>query len=124
MYCKKFYLLFISNRKFGVCRAIMGVNNIFCNQRHLPYLFDYKSHSSIRHPPEIGPRIRYKIFHDNLKHPQELHEDTQSAHKSSSLTVVKTMFPMFTHEAPCLFLAFHVFRISLSNKINKRTLPY
>ena len=44
--------------------------------------------------------------------------------QSSSLTVVKTMFPMFTHESPCLFLAFNVFRISLTNKIYKRTPPY
>ena len=92
--------------------------------KYLPYLFDYKSHLSIRCTPKLGPELGTKFFQDNLKYPQELHEDTQRDHKSSSLTVVKTMFLMFTHESPCLFLAFHVFRISLSNKINKRTLPY
>ena len=75
-------------------------------------------------PPKLGPELGTTFFHDNLKHPQELHEDAQSNHKPSSLTVVKMMFPMFTHESPCLFLALHVFRISLSNKINKRTLSY
>ena len=72
----------------------------------------------------MGPELGTKFFHGNLKHPPELHEDTQSDHKSSSFTVVKMMFPMFTHESPCLFLVFHVFRIALTNKINKRMPPY
>ena len=41
------------------------------------YLFDYKSHSSIRRTPKLGPELGTKFFHDNLKHPQELHEDTK-----------------------------------------------
>ena len=80
---------------------------------------EYKSHSSIRRTPKIGPELGAKFFHDYLKHLTELHEDTDSNHKSFGLTVVKTMFPMFMHESPCLFVAFHGFRISLTDKIIK-----
>ena len=86
---------------------------------YLPYLFEYKSHSSIRRTPKIGPRIRYKFFHSNLKGTLEMHEDIHSDHRSSSLTVVKTMFPMFMHDSPCFFQHFHVYGIAPTNKINK-----
>ena len=70
----------------------------------------------MRRPLKLGPELGTKFFHDNLKRPPELHEDTQSDHKSSSLTIVKMMFPIFMHESPCLFLAFHMFWIALTNK--------
>ena len=42
--------------------SIKGVYSNICMKIHIPYLFDFKSHSSMRRIPEIGPRIRYKIF--------------------------------------------------------------
>ena len=37
-----------------------------------------------------------------------MHEDTHSDHKSSTLTVFKTMFPMFTYDSPYFFQHFHI----------------
>ena len=52
----------------------------------------------------------------NLKGTLEMLEDTHSDHKSSSLSVVKTMFLIFTHDFPCFFQHFHVCGIYPTNK--------
>ena len=62
----------------------------------LPYLFEYKSHSSIRRT-KLGPEFGTKFFHNNLKGTLEMLEDTHTDHKLSSLTVVRTMF---MHDSP------------------------
>ena len=51
----------------------------------LPYLLENKSHSIIRRTPKLGPELGTKFFGINLKDTLEMHEDTHSDHKSSSL---------------------------------------
>ena len=84
--------------------VVMLSDSLHCGiWKHLPYLFVYKSHSSIRRTSKIGSRIGYKIFSiNNLKLLLELHKDTHSDHKSSSLTVVKRC-------SRCLHMILHVF---------------
>ena len=101
------YYNFGSACDFFLLKYDKSCHNLF--QVLIPYLFEYKSHSSKFASPKLGPELGTKFFHVGMKGTLEMHEDSHSDHISSSLTVVKTMLQMFTHASPCFFQHFHVF---------------
>ena len=71
------------------------------------HIYSNTSHNRVQDAPlKLGPEFGTKFFQTNLKVMLEMLSDTHSDYRSSSLTVVKTMFLLFMHDSPCFFSIF------------------